>query len=88
MDPVIDNLKRIQTIILQATSLPVIDRPPDDWKPTIEDLATRYAQLAIAYATSTALLQQTIPLLVEEMHAIRDEVRVHRRAKSLKRRTG
>lgn len=82
---VADNLKRIQTIVAQATSLPRIDPPPDDWKPTQEELTKRFAQLAIAYATSTALLQQTIPLLVEEMHAIRDEIRVAKRAKHLKK---
>jgi hypothetical protein len=80
---VADNITRIQTIIAQATSLPRIDPTPDDWNPTQEELAKRFAQLAIAYATSTALLQQTIPLLVEEMHAIREEIRVRQRAKAV-----
>lgn len=81
-----DSLSRIERIIKEAESLPRIDLPPDGWSPSKDELTTKFAQLAMGYATSTALLQQALPIIIEEIHALRDELRLRdRRAKSLKR---
>jgi hypothetical protein len=76
----LDNLARIEKIVLQAANLPRIDPPPEGWNPTFEELTTGYARLAMAYATSTALLQQALPIIVEELRSVQTEMAMRKRA--------
>jgi hypothetical protein len=59
--------KRIEQILEQARNLPRIEVPSETWAPTESELKILYARLAMAYATSTALLTEAIPIIVEKL---------------------
>lgn len=67
-----NHLDRIESILKQASDLPKIEPPPPN--PTHRELLDGYVRLAYAYAASTALLQQTVPLIVEELRAVHSEL--------------
>ena len=80
----VDNLERIEKIVTLALELPTIAPLPEN--PTKDDLVMGYANLAIAYANSTSLLQQAFPILVEELRALRDEHAVAERKRKRRAR--
>lgn len=81
-EPLVDNLARIEAIAIAAAELPKIDPLPAN--PSQDDLMHGYAKLAFAYASSTALLQQALPILVEELRTMRAEQQVGKRLRAKK----
>ena len=74
-----DRLARIEAIVKQAAELPKIDPLPAN--PSHRELLDGYVRLAYAYAASTTLMQQTIPLIVEELQVVHPELAQRRRAR-------
>ena len=74
-----EHLARVETILKQASSLPRIEPLPAN--PSPREILDGYVKLAYAYAQSTVLLQQTIPLIVEELRDVRAEVKAKKKAK-------
>lgn len=67
-----EHLARVEAILKQAAELPRIE--PLAPNPGLRELLDGYVKLSYAYAQSTVLLQQTIPLIVEEVRAMRSEL--------------
>ena len=78
----LDNLARIERIVVLAAELPEISPLPEN--PTKDDLIMGFSNLAFAYATSTALLQQALPIMVEELRNVHAQLVVDRKAKQRK----
>lgn len=77
-----DRLVRIEAIVKQASELPKIDPLPES--PTQLELLDGYVRLAHAYAASALLLQQTIPLIIEELQVVRSELALQKSARLAK----
>lgn len=74
-----EHLARIESILKQASDLPKIEPLPPN--PTHREVTDGYVRLAFAYAASTAVLQQTLPLILEELRAVRSELDSKKKAR-------
>lgn len=79
-----DRLARIEAIVKQAAELPKIEPLPAN--PSHREVLDGYVKLAYAYAASTTLLQQTLPLIVEELQVVHTELALQQ-ARKRKRKT-